>query len=188
MKDIKLAIGIPNTGVIKAQTAFCLCRMLKDFPHDYTVLFKEGSVLHWNREQLVEGAIKENCTHLLFLDSDMYFEKDAVLKLLERGKKVVGANYNTRKLPKQSTARLYPLIESQKPVDGKSDMLQLAESVATGFMLIDLSVFEKISKPWFFWKENLGEDYYFCEKVREVGIDVWCDLSIPIGHIGECIF
>lgn len=172
---IKLAIAIPNTGVIKSQTVFCLCRMLKDFPHEYTVLFKEGSVLHWNREELVKGALNTKCTHLLFLDSDMSFDKDAVLKLLKRKKDVVGADYRTRKLPGENTARLLP---------GNGELRE-AESVATGFMLINLKVFKKITTPWFFWGQNEGEDYWFCRKVREAGLKVWCDLSVKVLHIGD---
>lgn len=178
MKKIKLAIGIPNTGVIKSQTVFCLCRTLKDFPYDYTVLFKEGSVLHWNREELVRGAVDAKCTHLLFLDSDMFFEKDAVLRLLKRKKDVIGADYKTRKINGENTARLLP---------GRGDLRE-AETVATGFLLIDLKVFQKIGQPWFFWGENEGEDHWFCRKVREAGIKVYCDLSIKIGHIGDFIY
>lgn len=178
MKKIKLAIAIPSTGTIKSQTAFSLCRMLKDFPHDYTILFKEGSVLHWMREELVQTAIEGKCTHLLFLDSDMTFEKDAVVRLLKRKKHIVGADYNVRKLPAKSTAILF---NGNKP-------LREAKSVATGFMLIDLSVFKNISKPWFFWGENLGEDYWFCNKAREAGYKVWCDLEVKVGHLGEMVY
>lgn len=172
---IKLAIAIPNMGAIKSQTVFCLCRMLKDFPYDYTVLFKEGSVLHWNREELVKRAVEAKCTHLLFLDSDMSFEKDAVLRLLKRKKDIVGADYRTRKLPGENTAQL---------LLGKGELRE-AEAVATGFMLINLKVFQKIKTPWFFWGENEGEDHWFCRKAREVGVKVWCDLGVKLKHIGD---
>lgn len=176
---MKLAVCIPNTGTIKAQTAFCLHRALKGFPYDYTVIFKEGSVLHWNREELVKAAQKAKCTHLLFLDSDMYFEKDAIERLLERKKEVVGTNYNMRKLPREGTARLIP---------GQEGDLQEANGVATGFMLIDMTVFDKITKPWFFWSEKEGEDHWFCRKAKEADYKIWCDLSVKIGHIGEAIY
>ncbi len=58
-------------------------------------------------------------------------------------------------------------------------------------MLIRTSVFNALQKPYF----NLaaegdqlrGEDYYFCEKARAAGFEIWCDgdLSTQIGHIGQ---
>ncbi len=173
---MKLAIAIPNTGTIKSQTAFALCRMLKDFPYDYDVLFHEGSMLHIMRERLTKKAIDLRCTHLLFLDSDMTFDKDAVLRLLKRNKDVVGANYHKRKLPLEAT------VQNPKKLSG----LTTCDSVATGFMLIKLDVFKKITEPWFFWGENgESEDFWFCRKAREAGYKIWVDLTIPIKHIGD---
>lgn len=188
MLDFKIGIGIANTGSIHIDTAFCLLRMLKGFPYDYDVILKRGSILHYSREEIVKTAIKNGCTHLLFLDTDMFFEKDAVLRLLEREKDIVGANYMTRKEPSQWTT--VPLNNSFMVGSG----LQEVKSVATGFMLINLKVFEKITEPWFFWKSDdkgqvlMGEDYWFCSKAKEAGFEVWCDLSVPIGHIGEKIY
>ena len=33
----------------------------------------------------------------------------------------------------------------------------------------------------------LGEDYYFCERAREAGFEIWCDgdLSRELAHIGQ---
>src|SRR3990167_7837465 len=103
MTKIKLAIAIPSTGTIKSQTVFSLCRMLKDFPHEYTVLFHEGSMLHVMRNRLVQKAIDEKCTHLLFVDSDMMFEKDSAIRLLKRNKDIIGANCHRKKLPLEGT-------------------------------------------------------------------------------------
>lgn len=184
---IKLAIGIPNTGTIKAQTVFCLCRMLKDFPYEYTVLFKEGSILHANREELVKKAIGLGYTHLLFLDADMTFEKDAVLRLLRRKKEVIGANYHLRRLPAIST------IKTTKKLK-KTDTLIEVDGLATGFMLINLSIFQNLPHPWFFWETDntgdlvTGEDMWFCRLAKGGGYKVWCDLTIKTGHIGDYIY
>lgn len=182
IRKIKLGIGIPNSGNIHIDTAFCLFRMLKGFPYDYDVIMKRGSILHYSREEIVKTAIKNGCTHLLFVDTDMYFEKDAVLRLLERKKDIIGVQYNTRKEPTMPTAFM---------VGGQTGDLQKAISVATGFMLIDLKVFKNITEPWFFWKSDengqvlMGEDYWFCDKAFKAGYEVWCDLSTPIKHIGD---
>jgi hypothetical protein len=176
---MKIAIAIPNTGTIKAQTAFSLCRMLKDFPHDYDVLFHEGSMLHVMRERLVQKAIDLKCTHVLFVDSDMAFDKDAVLKLIKRKKDIVGANYHKRKLPAEAT------VQNPKKLSG----LTTCDSVATGFLLINLDVFKNLPQPWFFWGENgESEDFWFCRLARENGYKVWCDLEVGIKHVGDFLY
>lgn len=181
---MKLAIGMPNTGEINAQTVFCLVRALKDFPHDYDVLFKQGSILHYSREDIVKTAIKLKCTHLLFVDSDMHFEKDAILRLIARKKPIVGTNAHCKKLPLVAT------VTEPDKLEG----LTTCKAVGAGFLLIDLKVFKKLKHPWFFWKSDskgevvMGEDHWFCEKATKAGYKIWCDLDIPIGHIGSYIY
>lgn len=181
---MKLAIGIPHTGTIKAQTVFSLMRALKGASYEYYVIFREGSILPRNRETIVEEAIKHGCTHLLFVDSDMFFEKDAIQRLIDRKVDVVGVDYMTRKHPSESTVNHIP---------GQEGDLRQVLSVATGFMLIDLSIMKNIKKPWFAYEFNegeiaKGEDYWFCDRVREATHCVWVDLTIKVGHIGDFIY
>lgn len=180
---MKLAIAIPNTGIIKVQTVNSLLGLVKNLKCEYYTLLQEGSILHAIRENLVKKAIELKCTHLLFIDSDMVFEKDAFEKLFKRKKDIVGVTYNTRKYPPQK------ILWTQ----GKDKFYQ-AEAVPTGFMLIDLKVFKKLSHPWFFWEVDsqgepvTGEDYWFCRKAREAGYKVWVDLSIPVKHVGDYLY
>jgi len=186
MSECKLAVATPSMGTIKTKTVESLIGMLKNFPHEYYFLSHEGSIIHHMRERLVKKAIELDCTHLLFVDSDMVFDKDAVLKLLERDKDIIGVNCNRRKLPLESTA----ILDGSEAKDG----LVKAISVGTGFMLIKLSIFDYLPEPWFFWQSNqsgdlvTGEDYWFCSLARKHNFDVWCDLSVKIGHLGETIF
>lgn len=52
------------------------------------------------------------------------------------------------------------------------------------FTCIRRDVFEKVDPPWF---KNFGvgggEDFYFTEKVRKAGIDMYLDLSVYAGHM-----
>jgi len=60
-------------------------------------------------------------------------------------------------------------------------------------MLIDLEVFEKVSRPWFAitWKPEIddyeGEDWHFCAKAEKAGFGIYIDhqLSSQIGHWGD---
>lgn len=190
---IRLGIGIPNCGTIKSQTVASLVGMVRTLPYPNALLMREGSVLHSNREEIIMRAIEMNCTHVLFVDDDMIFEKDAVVRLVERDKDIVGVHYNCRKFPLTTTVHM-DKKQKEKINWEKPEGFMSCEAVGTGFMLINLKVFKKLQHPWFFWKSNEkgevveGEDYWFCRIAREAGFEVWVDLNIPIKHIGEYIF
>ena len=174
-----IAIGITTAGQIKSQTVFSLARMIKG--EFYEVLIKEGPNQPLNREVIAETALQLNCSHLLFIDSDMTFEKDALKRLLERNKDIIGVNYNMRKFPLTSTVQ----------GEIKGDLFR-CNGVATGFMLIKTEIFKKLKKPWFYVGMRHGDieghDYRFCRLAREAGYEVWCDNEIKIGHIGDYTF
>ena len=71
------------------------------------MLLGMGCDLIGARNGLVKEAIARKGTHILFVDSDMYFPPDAIKKLVEQDRDIVGASYNFRSLPLKSTA--FPL-------------------------------------------------------------------------------
>lgn len=93
--------------------------------------------------------------------------------------------------------------------------LSQVDNIATGFMLIKRKVFltmmEKI--PNIKYRDDIGgtnekeskylhsffdcgivdgrylsEDFYFCKRWRDLGGKIYCDVSIPLNHIGNCMF
>jgi hypothetical protein len=180
MKDYKIAIGLTTTGTFKSQMVFDLLAMLKDFPYHYEIIMQEGAVLHHNREVIVKTAISYGCTHLLFIDSDMSFGTDALTRLIQRNKDIIGVNAHKKQLP------LVSVVKTQN----KGEFVT-CDYLGTGFLLIKLSVFEKLSHPWFFWSSDdkgdviLSEDTWFCQKARKAGFEIWVDFTLPIKHIGD---
>lgn len=79
-----------------------------------------------------------------------------------------------------------------------------AKRLATGFLCISRSALERVAEayPWLEYKGqngpvraifepiikpgscHPGEDYSFCERCLEQGIELWCDLAIDLDHIG----
>ncbi len=56
-------------------------------------------LVHTARDQVLKFAIKQNYTHVWFVDDDMTFQPDTLLRLLQARKSIVGAWAYTRKAP-----------------------------------------------------------------------------------------
>jgi cellulose synthase/poly-beta-1,6-N-acetylglucosamine synthase-like glycosyltransferase len=61
--------------------------------------------------------------------------------------------------------------------------LQAVEAAGSGIMLIRRRVFERVPRPWFESRGDLGEDFHFCLKARAAGCGVFCDVDTTAGHV-----
>ena len=191
--NTKIAIGIPTTGLIRSQTALCLMETMR-LPYDIFPIFRHGSYISDNRNKIVDIAMENKCTHIFFVDHDMRFHASTLKLLLEQDKDVIGAKYNYRFMPLTPMVKFF---DKEGKVVNEGVLLKETFKVAgigTGCLLIKASVFEKIGKPYFpmeYDKEGnitCTEDMGFCEKVRNAGMDIWCDPAISVSHIGEYAF
>ena len=202
MQSKKIIIGICTGGTIRAETVSSLVTNLINCAHANippNLLIQVGGYVAVNRNKIVEEAIKQKATHVMFIDADMIFPDTGVMTLLGRDKDVVGANYNIR-LDPSSKAFSGPTVKAL--VDGKPVSMVSKDfpkelfkcyAVATGFMMINTRIFKKLTYPWFEeYQDKDGthhtEDVDFCRKVNEAGFDVWCDPTIKMGHIGNYVY
>lgn len=203
IKPIKITIGLPSNGYVRAETAIALSSAIS-FTADtlFNIEAPVGTHIHQLREHIAKRALEVEADYLMFIDSDMVFPPDGITKLLSRDKEIIGADYHHKFLPKRSVTKVDPtklkpdqmiddpLWHGHKilALDNKPKELFEVRAVGTGFMLIKTEVFKKISPPWFWFdlKDNQmqGEDVWFCERAHEAGFSVWCDPTIPIEHIG----
>lgn len=196
---VKVAIAVACQDTIKSKTAFSLVHALRDVDFEFDMMMSLGCDLIGARTRLVAQAIASGATHMLFLDHDMYFPpirvyqntfESPITRLLSRDKDIIGAPYNFRHLPLKSTAS--PISETA--VELASGEPYRCNVVATGFLLIKLSVFEKIEKPYFnFGRDSnaelvYGEDTWFCQQAIKAGFDVWADPTLGVQHIGEYLY
>ena len=175
---------MPTTGTIKTWTVEYLINIMRATEHETHFFTKTSCHVDENRKQLVEDAKNINADYLFFLDSDMVAQIDTIDKLLSHKKMIVAANPNKRELPLKSMVRF----------DGTEIPKELykCSAVSTACMLIDMKVFDIIDKPYF-WLEQLedgimGGDIWFCRQAERKGIEVWCDPTIKVGHIGDYIY
>ena len=193
---MRLAICVPTAGTCKSTFAYALAHSIGWFAkweqtEDITLLMQESSVVHSNREALVDRALKWGATHILFTDDDMYWPPKAVLSLISRDLPFVVANY-----PK----RTYPIEMTAVDVEGKrlqmtkeSTGVEEIQFAGFGLALIRAEVFNALEKPWFLpgWMpENADyttEDAPLYIRARSVGMIPYCDhdaSKMDIGHVG----
>ena len=158
----------------------------------------EGTLIANQRAELSLDAMREGCSHLLFIDSDMRFPQDMISRLLAHDVDIVATNCARRRMPTGPTAQVYKENGDRELVWSmpESTGLQEVGSVGMGVMLIKAGVFKALSEPWYEtpWRSDkrgyIGEDVFFCKKAREAGFKIWIDhdVSKEIGHIGTFEF
>lgn len=150
--------------------------------------------------------LQTDCTHLLFIDGDIIFEKEHIDMLLEHDQAIVCGIYCKRQV------KIEPVLCTFKDhVEDPDAVLIKVARAGTGFMLIRRDVFEAMRDnppekypcpkytnhkrdEWDFWSvgvvggEYLSEDWYFCDRAREMGYDIFVDQRIQVRHEGDCIF
>lgn len=204
---MKVAICLPTHDMVPAGFMYDLAQLVgltaasavADNVFDLAVNMNQGTIIHASREDLAQQALMTDCTHLLWMDTDHRFPKDALLRLLSHNKDIVGINYSTRRFPPDFVAFEEIDLENRRSkklvTDASSTGLQKAAAIGFGLTLIRSRVFWAMSedKPWFDfewigpgadWK---GEDVHFCQKAAEHGFDTWvdADLSKECSHIGQ---
>ena len=197
--SLRVAICVPSGDEWKADFGFDLAGLMY-----FTILHAEGleinlfnhrvSNLPNGRNRLVVDALKWGADYIFWLDADMRFPPDALLGLLTRKKEIIGANCVLRAYPTRATA-----WEDGKFVftEAGAEGLEEVDMVGTAIMLVHTSVFDVITPPAFKFEdrddnpmESLGEDQYFCKKLRAAGYQIWIDhgLSNKCAHVGSHAF
>lgn len=190
--NTKIAIAVPCNRVIKPKTMQCLLE-LSQSDYDFKfIVSTEGYTISENRNYCVAQASKAGCEYLLFIDDDMTFPPDTLDKLLSHQKDIVGTVASSRMI---TDATHIEDLEGRvfKKQDIPTEPFQ-AKAVGTGVMLIRMSIFNQIERPFFTTEthENgfttMGEDYWFCRQARNKDIEIWIDPTIQIGHLGDYIY
>lgn len=196
----RVGICVPSGDEWKADFAFDLAGMLlhtttrSPDPLELGMHNHRLSVLPTARNWLVRDALTAGASHILFLDCDMRFPPETLLRLLSHDRDIVAANCVQRAFPTRATAWANG---AHVFTEADSTGLEEVESIGTAIMMIKATVFEKMTPPAFFFEPKpddafsfLGEDQYFCRKARECGFQVWIDhdLSKYVSHVGTLAY
>lgn len=202
---MKTLIAVPCMDMLPLGFVQSLLHMNKG--DNTAVFFKPNSLVYDSRNLISLYAIENDFDHVLWLDSDMTFMPDTLLRLealmsQDLNIDMVTGVYVTRHEPVQPV--LYDVIkEPMRDEDGK-----LVKQIHTftnyplnaffpvagcGFGCVMTSVrllkdvWDKFGPafapfPW------ASEDISFCHRVNKLGYQIYCDSSVICGHIGQTIY
>jgi len=163
------------------------------------------------RNSLTESFLGTSSEWLFWMDSDMTFPEDTLVKLFkvaeEKNCKMVTGIYYQRKgmnypvlwsrgvdleESEQQTGLNNPRAKTNKyvgtfvfPHKDKKEPFKVHAS-GYGCVLVHRSVYEVMPRPWFkFIKDTCSEDFYFFVNAQEMGFELWAEPTSKLGHIGD---
>lgn len=194
MVQSKVLIGVITDEYARRADFYDYYHMLEK-PEGALVSFNHNRSPAQGRNQLVEMAKSQNCTHILFIDDDMAYKPDSLLKLLEHDVDIVSALYLSRAFPHSPLA--FDLADDE---DGSACAMYLLQgkkglqpivAAGFGFCLIKMSVFDCLAKPYVrlgeLNPEHWCDDIGFFNRVRGAGFQSYVDLDVKCGHMGTMI-
>lgn len=165
---------------------------------DCVLAMQSGSLIYTSRNALATQAIQMNADYVFWLDSDMVFKPDTLVRMMDTLRKndidILTGLYFRRVPP--YTPVLYNVldIEGVKADFSEFDQIpdKLFEVGACGFgcVLMKTDVFFDVQGKFgnmFAPIGNNGEDVAFCWRARECGYKVICDPSVICGHVGYSV-
>jgi hypothetical protein len=190
----KVAIGFPlvdSTVPVSFFTSFsCM-----EKPREYVLLMPQfahgpfsGNIAD-ARNSLVEQAQMEGAKYLFMLDTDQVYPSNTLMKLMSHEVDVCGVRVHRRWMPfdpifMRGDIGKYASVPDEEMYSGR---LIDVDATGTGCLLFDMSVFDRVSHPWFKLDiqdgKPVGEDIYFCSKARKAGVRISIDTSIEVGHL-----
>jgi hypothetical protein len=131
--------------------------------HSMFEIAANESLITKARNILVEGFLKSDATHMLFLDADLGFDPQDVIRMIEADKDLIGGQYAKKKINWDVVKRVVAGVPDIPPhainaviaestfrpigdqISFRLDQPVEVESIATGMMLIRREVFTKMA-------------------------------------------
>lgn len=142
--------------------------------------------------------------YILWIDSDIIFNSDSFVKLLEMQKDIAcgwyaqssqsadGSLFST--VVEKADDLYFKKNKTYKFMTVKNFLTKTkpftVDHVGLGWVLVKQGVFESLEYPWFAPKLQLigemqdvcSEDIAFCKDVQAAGYDIWVDPTCRVGH------
>lgn len=196
----KILIAMPCSEMMHSDTAFDLISLRR--VGDTRVGHTKMTMIHDARNTFVERAIDGGYDRVLWIDSDMRFGPDVLERLnadMDSGLEYVSALCFKRVYPTAPVIYddMFPLSDAPGMYgvhiyrDYPQDKVFEIAASGMGCVMTNVQLLKDVWDnfgPPFNYVANLGEDMSFCYKVAELGVSMWCDSSVKVGHIGCVVF
>lgn len=176
----KVAICVPYYRTVEGPTAMAFMALgFGSAAHVAAVpISTRGCYIEDNRNGCVQYALNMGIDFdwLLWIDTDMVFPPDALVRLISHDKDIVGANYRQRTPPYAAVGVYAGGGDTQLMDPGLLEM----EQMPTGLLLTRFDIYRKMAYPWF--RPGLHneprDDIYFCRMAKSMGYRIWCDQDL----------
>ena len=159
--------------------------------------------------------LESTASHLFFIDADIEFDVDSILRALAYDKDIMAAAYPKKALPIQYAINFKFLDPATKQIRIENGAVEVLDA-STGFFCIKKGVFDKMreSYPELHYRNDsnidekfhkycysffdtiqdpddnryLSEDYTFCRRWQKLGGEIWLDPNTKLNHVGTYTF
>ena len=157
----------------------------------------------------------KECTHLMFIDADIEFEPESVIRMLAMDKELITGAYPKKTLPVDYAINLKFADKEKTQVKVDMGAVEVLDA-STGFWLMKREVVDKMIEgyPELFYVNDssidpkfnqycysffntihdpddnryLSEDYTFCRRWQKIGGSIWLDPNTKLNHVGSYTF
>jgi len=157
----------------------------------------------------------KECTHLMFIDADIEFEPESIIRMLAMDKDLITGAYPKKTLPVDYAINLKFADEERTQVKVDMGAVEVLDA-STGFWLMKREVVDRMIEgyPELFYLNDssidpkfneycysffdtihdpddnryLSEDYTFCRRWQKIGGQIWLDPNTKLNHVGSYTF
>ena len=208
-KKPSVMIAMPCYDSVKVSTMISIIKLVQQLAKSGVAVginTMKSPLIHQARNYLTSVFLNSDFTHLLFVDSDVEFEPEAVLRMLVAKKDVICTPYRVKS---QDVDQKTYTVEIKKATRMEACYIMEITAGPTGIMLIHRDVFKKIiekfpdlkiknsvfPKPgddhkyyynFFDFKfedgYSSGEDVSFCKLVQKLGFKLYANTASFTKH------
>jgi hypothetical protein len=152
--------------------------------------------LDLNRNFMVQGALVKNYDALIFLDADMTFPVDTLVRLVRQFKAnpragIITGLYFKKAFPYLPVPANWLINRPQNMFPIRCEQpLETADVVGMGCAIIRLEAVKALPQPWFEYRRDFAggengitEDVAFCIKMKAAGWQILCDNGLVCDHL-----
>lgn len=194
---MKTLIAVPCMDTVPVAFAHSLASLRR--VGECRLFMKAGSLIYTSRNSLATTAIEDEDDFVLWLDSDMVFKADTLVRMMDTLQKhdldMLTGLYFRRVAP--YTPVLFDRLDIKK--DDTCDFTEFKEipdklfevgGCGFGCVLMRTDVFFDVQSRFgnmFAPIGNNGEDAAFCWRARQCGFKIWCDPTVICGHVATTV-